>query len=227
MNIKKKYGRMSSWAIWEKPNTEKLTSNIKKIGFFNNPTLELLSMLNPNIIIVGLNLSGKLKSDFINFHSNKNDGKLRYFQDTIFKGCYMTDIIKNHVESKSKNIKLTKEEEEKHIKFFEQELIDIGSDNPTIIALGNKSFQILTKYLGNKYKIYKVYHTASREMNEKKASDASFGQKLMFGRTGWRRVTTSWSSSKCVHIACKAGALATREKFAQGAQSAPSVLAAS
>ena len=78
----------------------------------------------------------------------------------------MTDIIKLHEEIKSSEVKkyLRKhpEVEEENIKKFEQELIDIGSKNPILIALGNDSFNILNRNLKHKYKIYKVTHYSAR-----------------------------------------------------------------
>ena len=60
--------------------------------------------INRNIILVGLNLSGRgtIDKPFSNFHNPKStshDYKIRYAtQETIFSGAYMTDIIKDYEE---------------------------------------------------------------------------------------------------------------------------------
>src|SRR5262245_13063406 len=47
---------MASWAVW---SAEGLTpkSGMGDISFFENPTEELLATLNPEVILVGLNIS--------------------------------------------------------------------------------------------------------------------------------------------------------------------------
>ena len=42
---------------------------------------------------------------------------------------------------------------DENIASFEKELIDIGSVNPTLIAFGAHTYQILKKSLNNKYRI--------------------------------------------------------------------------
>ena len=58
-----------------------------------------MDILNPNIILVGLNISEKIDRVFGNFHPDKTkaqDYKTRYdLQDNMFWGSYMTDIIKS------------------------------------------------------------------------------------------------------------------------------------
>ena len=132
--------------------------------------------INRNIILVGLNLSGKGSIDkpFSNFHNPKStshDYKIRFaVHDTIFYGAYMTDIIKDNEEVMSNKVMLylrkNPEVLNKNLKSFEKELQDIGSINPIIIAFGNDSFNILCK-LKNKYKIFKVSHYSSCISKEK------------------------------------------------------------
>ena len=55
----------------------------------------------------------------------------------------------------------------KNIESFIQELKDIGSKNPILIAQGNSSFNILNKYLKDKFKIYKVTHYSAFISKEK------------------------------------------------------------
>ena len=162
--IKNKYGSMSSWAIW-KEQEDTIKSGISDISFFENPTDITLNILNPNIILVGLNISQYIPKLFNNFHSDytfAQDYKIRYaIKNTMFYGAYMTDIIKDFEEKVAGNLMkyLSKNKifEKENIDKFEKELINIGAKDPIIIAFGNDSYKILKRNL-NKYKIYKVTH---------------------------------------------------------------------
>ena len=171
--IKNKYGKCSSWAIWKKRVIgDKEKDSMGDITFFNT-IYELV--LNPNIILVGLNISGSIENEFSNFHpisKTAHDYKIRYaLEDTVFWGSYMTDIIKDYEEMISGKVmsylSKNKSFEEKNIELFEEELKDIGSINPILIAFGNNSYKILTKYFKHKYKIYKVSHYSSCISKEK------------------------------------------------------------
>lgn len=48
--------------------------------------------------------------------------------------------------------------EEINVAIFQQELIDLKSTNPLIIAFGNHSFKILDKYFKNKFRIIRIPH---------------------------------------------------------------------
>ena len=94
---------MSSWAIWKewKP-AEKSKSGMGDTSFFENPSTELLKILNPNIVLVALNISRKVDHPFGNFHPNylaAHDYKIRYvLQRTPLWGGYMADFIKDFEE---------------------------------------------------------------------------------------------------------------------------------
>ena len=162
--IKLKYGSMSSWAIWSEQG-EKIKSNMGDISFFENPTIKTLKTLNPNIILVGLNISKHIPKNFSNFHpdySSAQDYKTIYeLKNTMFWGAYMTDIIKDFEEKVSGNmmkyLSKNKTFEKENILKFEEELVDIGSKSPIIIAFGNDSYKILKRNFKH-YKIYKVSH---------------------------------------------------------------------
>ena len=164
--IKEKYGNISSWAIWSEQPNIKSKIGMGDISFFENPTEVTLNLLNPHIILVGLNISEKIERVFGNFHPDKisaQDYKTRFaLQGTMFWGAYMTDIIKSYEEKISCNLmkylSKNKEFEKENIKVFEQELIDIGSQNTIIVAFGNDSYNILKRNLKDKYNIYKVPH---------------------------------------------------------------------
>ena len=164
--IKEKYGNISSWALWSDNVNIRSKLEMNTISFFENPTQITLNILNPNIVLVGLNISEKIERVFGNFHPDKTtaqDYKTRFaLHGTMFWGAYMTDIIKSYEEKISGNLmkylSKNKDFEKENIKLFEQELIDIGSQNTVIVAFGNDSYNILKRNLKDKYKIYKVPH---------------------------------------------------------------------
>ena len=162
-HIKLKYGLHSSWAIWaEEGSTPK--SNMEDISVFDDPSI--LNILNPNIVLVGLNFSvpDVVTKPFQNFHGQGGGAyKLRFaIKNTKLWGSYMTDIIKDFPEKESHNVMKylngNKSFVEKNINSFEEELKDIGAVNPLIVAFGNDSFKILNSYFGSKYKMKKVMH---------------------------------------------------------------------
>ena len=65
--IKKLYGNYASWAIWAEEG-DKPKSNMDNLSIFEDKNI--LSQLNPNIILVGLNISKRdeLNKPFENFH---------------------------------------------------------------------------------------------------------------------------------------------------------------
>lgn len=80
--IKEKYGSYASWAIWADPG-EKPKDNVGDMSIFNIQTNSaLLQQINPNIILVGLNISrGVIKHPLGNFHDPRPDAmdfKIRY-----------------------------------------------------------------------------------------------------------------------------------------------------
>jgi hypothetical protein len=162
--IKAKHGQCASWAVWaDAGSTEK--SNVDDLSIFDiekNP--QILEKLNQNIILVGLNCATRPlgKEAFSNFHpksSKANDFKTRYaFKGTEYWGAYMTDIIKGCHETDSKKvIKHLKEHPEvvtKNIENFKQELLDIESKEPLLIAFGVDVYDLLKKHgFVNAYKI--------------------------------------------------------------------------
>ena len=171
--IKKTYGHLASFAIWKKiDKTQKVKFGVGDISHFDELTE---SDINRNIILVGLNLSGKgyINNPFQNFHSHNpyaHDFKIRFaIEDTIFSGAYMTDIIKDYEEVMSSNVKkylrANPEIKQQNIDLFKKEIEHIGSINPIIIAFGNDCFEILSK-LKNEYTIFKVPHYSSRIKKE-------------------------------------------------------------
>jgi hypothetical protein len=103
-SVRQKYGHYASWAVW---GAEGLTpkSGMGDISFFENPKEEFLATLNPEVILVGLNISRPIQRPFGNFHPDypeAPDYKLRHaLYETEWWGGYLTDIIKDFEEKVS------------------------------------------------------------------------------------------------------------------------------
>jgi len=148
------------------------------LNIFNDP--KTIEYLNENIIFVGLNISrGSIKVPFANFHDanpRATDFKTRYaLKDTSYWGGYMTDIIKNYSEVDSgqipKYLKDNPDIEANNVKVFEEELDDLGSKNPLIIAFGALTFKILQRNFKHRYKIKKIPHYANHGSKERYRED--------------------------------------------------------
>lgn len=83
----------------------------------------------------------------------------------------MTDIIKDFVQKNSKNvmqsIKNDKSMVDTNITRFQEEMRDLGSCNPTIIAFGNNSHEILSNNLESGHNIKKILHYSHYISKEK------------------------------------------------------------
>ena len=161
--IKEKYGLHASWAVWvNEGDTPK--SNMGDLSIFEKD--EILLKLNPNIILVGLNLSvsGVVLNPFQNFHGSGGGAyKIRYgLKDTDLWGAYMTDIIKDFPELEAGNVvshlRNNPSVVDKNIVSFKEELKDIGASNPIIIGFGNQSSDILERNLEPGSRIIKLMH---------------------------------------------------------------------
>jgi len=168
--IKKKYGSHASWAVWaEETSTPK--SNMEDTSIFDKA--DVYKELNPNIALVGLNISGYIPGTFENFHGKGGGAyKIRYAtKDTFLWGAYLTDIIKDFPEKHSGNVmKYLRQHNDivtRNISSFEQELEDIGAVNPMIYAFGNDAYEILKNNLGKQYQIKKLIHYSHFMSREK------------------------------------------------------------
>lgn len=173
--IKNKYGDVASWAIWSDEG-QKVKSNVGDLSILDpDVNGDLLTQLNPNVVLVGLNISrGSIKTPLANFHDSRpeaTDFKIRFaFKDGAYWGGYMTDIIKNFDQKDSSKVtsylRKNKLVEEENVKIFRQELIDIGATNPTLIAFGRDVFDILNRNFKDEFKILKINHYAYRMSKE-------------------------------------------------------------
>ena len=175
--IKDKYAYCASWAIWSDED-EKPKSNIGDLTILDpDSNKNLLSQLNPNVVLLGLNISrGDIIIPFANFHDKRpeaTDFKIRFaFRGSPYWGGYMTDIIKDFEQKISGKVisylRRNKSFEKENVQTFRQELIDIGATDPTLIAFGNITYDILERNLKGEFeKIFKVPHYANYTSKER------------------------------------------------------------
>ena len=155
--IKKRYGKSASWAIWaEEGSTPK--SNISDLSIFNDDGV--IKQLNPKYVFVGLNPSVQDidKDTWHNFHSKdtkrQNDYKLRYaLKNTKFWGAYLTDLVSDVEETNSNKVSVSAG----NIKKFKEE-IDLLGTKPILIAMGDKVYKALIRYFKDDYTIVGIKH---------------------------------------------------------------------
>jgi len=174
--IKEKYGHYASWAIWADAG-ERPKDNMGDLSVFDiDKDTGLLARLNANIILVGLNISRVIiEIPWANFHDARPqamDFKIRYaLSGSPFWGAYMTDIIKDFDQKVSGKVmsylRKDKTFERDNARFFREEIKDLGSQNPTIIAFGRDVHTILTRNFINEYKILKIPHYSNYGSKEK------------------------------------------------------------
>lgn len=166
--LKEEYGHVASWAVWREPSGA-IKSNMGDVSMFDDKSI--LEVLNPNYVFVGLNGSGvhddymDMKRPWHNFHSSKSSGhdyKLRYaLMDTPYWGAYITDAIKDlpEVDSGKVSSYLDKHPdlEIKAMDILRREIEMLGG-NPVVICLGVKSYELVSKYLGNQFTVKKITH---------------------------------------------------------------------
>lgn len=161
--IREKFGHQSSWAVWAEAG-DAPKSNMGDLSIFESD--ETLRVLNPNVILVGMNIPKDVYlpafSNFHSKHSTAQDYKTRFaLKDTDLWGGYMTDILKDYPETKSttalKYARSNPEYLEKCIGTFRDELEALHSANPLVVALGGDAYTLLKENL-QELQIIKVPH---------------------------------------------------------------------
>lgn len=178
-DLKAKWGEYASWAVWALPEPGRpVKAGVGDLAVLDpdvNP--HLLASLNPNIVLVGLNAASRAMASgdaWVNFHDPRsvaNDFKLRFaLKDTTYWGAYMTDVfIGLHETDSSKVAKWMKENPllvDEHLERLRKELTDLGVDNPLLVALGVRVYEILQARLGHEFRIVKVTHYAHQISKE-------------------------------------------------------------
>jgi hypothetical protein len=166
--IRQKHGGYSSWAIWAKV-TDKPKSNMADMSVFDvSRNDSLFQLLNPKVMMIGLNISRSFEEPFKNFHDanpRANDFKIRFaFEETEYYGAYMTDVIKNFEMVDSGDVKKYLKDNPKIVKenlgLLRKEMADLKSEKPVILAFGGMVHQILTENLetGEYKRLIKLTH---------------------------------------------------------------------
>lgn len=157
--------------------------DLKIFDIANNPAT--LALLNTGAVMVGLNVSRDVSSEFVepfrNFHDanpHANDFKIRYaFTGTPFYGAYMTDIIKNVPMRKSMDLKkylLTHPDVvPSSVDRFREELEDLRCPRPTILVFGAYAHALLAKNLmaDEASRLIGITHYSHRISKEKYRED--------------------------------------------------------
>ncbi|NBV72382.1 MAG: hypothetical protein EBR60_10165 [Burkholderiaceae bacterium] len=176
--IKEKYGYWSSWALWAEVG-DAPKSNVGDLSIFEGD--DFLNHLNAEFVLVGLNIArADIEKPLANFHSSLSraqDYKIRYaIKDTLLCGAYMTDVIKDFNEVDSGNLitylKNNKQFELDNIKVFKKEIQDLGAINPTLVALGDATYDILVRNI-TEYKVLKIKHYSHYMSKEKYREEIS------------------------------------------------------
>ena len=110
-----------------------------------------------------------------NFHDARPqamDYKIRYaLKNSPFWGGYMTDVIKDFEQKASGKmmsyLRTDKEFEKENIKIFREEINDLGTNKPTIIAFGRDAHTVLKRNLKDEFKILKIPHYSNYTGKEK------------------------------------------------------------
>lgn len=170
IKLKRKFGKNSSWTIWDEPENDdwKSKSNIGGLNCFKDENC-LIKDLNSNYIFVGYNPADhndKCKNikTWSNFHSDNKkksqDYKLRYaLKDTKYLGSFITDVYPKIVETDSTKVsnKASENMTNESIKdlMYARKLL---GNKATIIAIGKDSYNVLKNNLPEDIKLVKITH---------------------------------------------------------------------
>lgn len=150
-NVMDKYKDKASWAIWN-----------SAIGF-NKESMR--RELKYGCVLVALNASSSSDGDWSSFHKTTNDIRLKKaLVGTEVWGCYITDLIKDKIESDSKAVlsDLSDNEDAKYINGLLEELATLGNVH-FLIALGDEVYKRLinSSRINGNLKIIKIPHYAA------------------------------------------------------------------
>lgn len=136
--IGERYGRYSSWAIWD-------AADIRNTSIISRCVGELRI----DVIMVGVNASADVSGHWWkNFHHGRNDHKLRLaFNESRFRGAYMTDIIKSVFTVKAADLMRDLRSKPAviapHLAAFKTEMSYIGADKFSLFLVFGRDAQFL------------------------------------------------------------------------------------
>ena len=175
--LKKEYGKESSWAIWSDPDGGNWNgkSNVESMSWASDEK-KLVQHLNSNYIFVAYNPARRDASEdaviWKNFHSGDNaqdrrraqDYKLRKaLFDTDYWGSFITDLYSGIIETNSDKARqrITSEDKVNAIEKIKS-IRNVLGGNAVIVAIGNKAFRDMYKPLHEAgIPLKKIKHYAS------------------------------------------------------------------
>lgn len=135
----------SSWALWSSCFPESGCIEENPVEFYEFVKRNR-DQLRPSIVLLSLNPSTELPSDYQNFHStdpkHRNDQFRDLVEDANLEGAYMTDLVERVVDADSGNVDLTPDDVEN---FFRQ-LFLFNQETYHIICFHEKVFQTLREF---------------------------------------------------------------------------------
>lgn len=152
-DLQRQLGQHSSWAVWAEPGSGnwKSKENIGDLEIFQS--LGIQSVLNPNIVLLGLCRSREYEMpefcapSWINFHDGRScsqDYKLRYaLRNTIMWGAFLTDLNCTDIVQPAKNVQLTAEQ--CYAELYDKLKRLPATKSFRIIAFGCKTYSFLQK----------------------------------------------------------------------------------
>lgn len=173
-SLKQQFGSYASWALWQPPTSDSKRANIGDMSVFDRP--DILDVIHTDFVLIGINASvhpdrqDGYTGDWQMFHSeyaNGYDYRLRTLtKDTPLEGCYMTDMVKDYPEAKSK---MVKDRIKNEPKWFENNLdrlreeLALMDNTPTLITFGGLVYENLNKHGFDKtHRLIKLTHYSYR-----------------------------------------------------------------
>lgn len=140
----------SSWAIWSEDFPEEGCVEDNPSELFEY-IYERRTNLHPSIVLLSLNPSTSMPSDFQNFHSTKpkhrNDQFQKIIEENGLEGSYMTDLVEEIVEVNSGKVEATESNVENLFKQLEM----LDQDEYYIICFLRPVFRTLLDYFDTDY----------------------------------------------------------------------------
>ena len=135
----------SSWALWSSdfPESGCLEENPAEFYEFVKRNR---NRLRPSIVLLSLNPSTQLPSDYQNFHStepkHRNDQFRDLVEDAGLEGAYMTDLVERVVDADSGNVDPTPDD----VEHFLRQLDLLDQESYHTLCFHEKVFQTLMEY---------------------------------------------------------------------------------
>lgn len=135
----------SSWALWSPDYPEEGCAENNPSEFF-----DLIKRnrdeLRPSVVLLSLNPSTKLPSNYLNFHSTKPKHRNDQFRDLIeeagLEGAYMTDLVERTVDPDSGNVSPT----DGDVNNLISQLEHLDEDSYQILCFHEKVFKTLLEF---------------------------------------------------------------------------------